>query len=83
MKQMLYTTIVMSNCSAVKRFLNDEALKEYAQYAESRWLWLPDSRFLLYCSMQPESFDIMVAYAEESIAPRKIADGLMTTWSPR
>ncbi len=57
-------------------------LLEYGQYAESARLWSPDSRFLLYCSMQPDSFDIMVAYAEEPIAPRKIADGLMATWSP-
>ncbi len=58
-------------------------LQEYAQYAESTRLWSPDGRFLLYCSRNPDSFDIMVAYADEPIAPRKIADGLMATWSPR
>ena len=50
---------------------------------ESTLLWSPDSRFLLYRSMLPDSFDVMVAYADEPIAPRKIVDGLMATWSPR
>ncbi len=58
-------------------------LHEFGQYAESARVWSPDSRFLLYCSMQTDSFDIMVAYADQPIAPRKVADGLMATWSPR
>jgi len=58
-------------------------LDEYGQYSESVRLWSPDGRFLLYCSMGPDSFDVMVAYADQPIAPRKIADGLMATWSPR
>jgi TolB protein len=58
-------------------------LMDYGQYAESVRLWSPDGRFLLYCEMQPDSFDIMVAYADQPIAPRKIADGLIATWSPR
>jgi Tol biopolymer transport system component len=58
-------------------------LQDYGQYAESTRLWSPDGKYLLYCAMQPDSFDIMVAYADQPIAPRKIADGLMATWSPR
>ena len=58
-------------------------LQEYGQYAESTRLWSPDSRFLLYCTELPDAFDVMVAYADEPIAPRKVADGLMATWSPR
>jgi TolB protein len=58
-------------------------LNEFGQYSESVRLWSPDSRFLLYCAMSPDSFDIMMAYADQSIAPRKIGDGMMATWSPR
>jgi Tol biopolymer transport system component len=59
-------------------------LVEFGQYAESVRLWSPDGKFLLYCDAQPDtSFDIMVAYADQPIAPRKIADGVMATWSPR
>ncbi len=58
-------------------------LQEYGQYAESVRLWSPDSRFVLYCQQQPDSFDVMVAYADQPIAPRKVADGLMASWSPR
>jgi TolB protein len=58
-------------------------LQDFSQYAESARVWSPDSRFLLYCSMETDSFDIMVAYADQPIAPRKIADGLMATWSPK
>jgi Tol biopolymer transport system component len=58
-------------------------LQDYGQYAESTRLWSPDGKYLLYCAMQPDSFDVMVAYADQPIAPRKIADGLMATWSPR
>jgi Tol biopolymer transport system component len=58
-------------------------LNEFGQYAESVRLWSPDSRYLLYCAMVPDSFDIMMAYADQPIAPRKIGDGMMATWSPR
>jgi len=58
-------------------------LVQFGQYAESVRLWSPDSRFLLYCDSQDEGFDVMVAYADQPIAPRKIADGVMATWSPR
>ena len=61
----------------------DGLLQEFGQYAESERLWSPDSRYILYCAQEPDSFDIMVAYADQPIAPRKIADGLMATWSPR
>jgi len=58
-------------------------LVQFGQYAESVRLWSPDSRFLLYCDSQGEGFDVMVAYADQPIAARKIADGVMATWSPR
>ncbi|HET6450734.1 MAG TPA: hypothetical protein VFI08_05450 [Spirochaetia bacterium] len=58
-------------------------LTEFGQYAESMRLWSPDSRFLLYCTAQGQGFDVMVAYADEAIEPRKVADGLMASWSPR
>jgi len=58
-------------------------LEEYGQYAESIRVWSPDSRFLLYCDQGDSSFDVMVAYADAAIAPRKVADGLVASWSPR
>ena len=58
-------------------------LTQFGQYGESERLWSPDGRFLLYCEAQGESSGVMVAYADQPIAPRKIADGFMATWSPR
>jgi TolB protein len=58
-------------------------VQDFSQYAASQSLWSPDSRLLLYCSEDSAGPAVMVAYARESIAPRKVADGLMATWSPR
>ena len=58
-------------------------LVQFGQYADSVRLWSPDGRFLLYCDAQDQGFDVMVAYADQPISPRKLADGVMATWSPR
>jgi len=58
-------------------------VREFGQYAQSVRLWSPDSRFLVYSEVDSTGPGIMVAYADEAIAPRRIADGLMATWSPQ
>ncbi len=58
-------------------------LKEFGQYAESVHLWSPDSRFLVYSAEDANGPGIMVAYANQPITPRRIATGMMATWSSR
>lgn len=50
-------------------------LQAFGQYAESVRLWSPDGRFILFCSMEPDSFDIMAAYADQPIAPARSPTG--------
>jgi hypothetical protein len=59
-----------------------QVVREYGQYGESLRMWSPDSRFVLYTAVEGDSPVVMVGYADEPIAPRKVADGLMATWSP-
>ena len=57
--------------------------RDFGQYGESMRLWSPDGRFLLYCAMTNGDPALMVAYADMPIAPRRIANGVMASWSPR
>jgi Tol biopolymer transport system component len=58
-------------------------VRNFGQYAESLSLWSPDSKCLLYCTEDTSGSAVMVAYARENIAARKIADGVMATWSSK
>lgn len=59
-----------------------QVVREYGQYGESLRMWSPDSRLVMYAAVESDGPVVMVAHAEEAIAPRKMADGLMATWSP-
>ena len=60
-----------------------QMVREFSQYGESLRMWSPDSRFVVYSVLDSGGPVVMVAYADQPIAPRKLTDGLMATWSAR
>ncbi len=58
-------------------------MRDFGQYGESLRVWSPDSRYLLYCSLDDTGPAVMVAYADAPIKPRKVVDGLIASWSPK
>ena len=56
-------------------------VQQFDQFYLAARVWSPDSRNILFAAFSQQGPGIMVAKAESSLAPRRVADGLIGFWS--
>ena len=56
----------------------------FEQYAQSMTLWSPDGSAFVYAGQQDESGEsgVWIQPATPRIAPVRVADGVVASWSP-
>jgi hypothetical protein len=59
------------------------AIQGWTQEGQAVGIWSPDSRQIVYASIDQQGPAVMVAMAGEAIAFRRIASGLFASWSRR
>ena len=65
--------------------LSRDYFQFFEQYAQSMTLWSPDGSAFVYAGQQEESGEsgIWIQPATPKIAPVRVADGVVASWSPR
>ena len=58
-----------------------QVVQQFDQFYLAARVWSPDSRNLLFAAYSQQGPGIMVAKADSSLAPRRVADGLIGFWS--
>ena len=56
-------------------------VQQFDQFYLAARVWSPDSRNILFAAYTQQGPGIMVAKADSSLAPRRVADGLIGFWS--
>ena len=58
-----------------------QVVQQFDQFYLAARVWSPDSRNILFAGYTQQGPGIMVAKADSTLAPRRVADGLIGFWS--